>query len=141
MKKSEFFAWCARHDLNTTKDIVTVIPVSGQTVRNWAKKLADGDEMKPWVGYACAYFDRTAGEKAKLAPSDVPQMTVSELKEWQAGHGLSTYKATGDIFGIERQAVHNWHKRGKFPRWLGLACKGFDLTPQANGRSERPTAA
>jgi hypothetical protein len=141
MKKSEFFDWCARHQLETTRDIVAIIPVSGQTVRNWMKKLPDDDDLAPWVEYACHYYDVTAGETGTLAPSDLPSMTVSELKEWQIGHGFKTYKATGDVFGIKRQAVHNWHKRGKFPRWLALACAGYDLSIQSKARPKRKSAA
>jgi hypothetical protein len=141
MKKSEFFDWCVRHHLETTRDIVAIIPVSGQTVRNWMKKLPDDDDLAPWVAYACHYYDVTAGETGDLAPSAIPSMTVSELKEWQTGHGFKTYKATGDIFGIKRQAVHNWHKRGKFPRWLALACAGYDLSLQSKAKPRRKTAA
>lgn len=141
MKKIEFFNWCARHQLATTRDIVAIIPVSGQTVRNWIKKLQDEDDLASWVGLVCHYYDGTAGESSELSPSDIPSMTVSELKDWQMCHGLKTYKATGDIFGIERQAVHNWHKRGKFPRWLALACAGYDLSIQSKARPKRKTAA
>lgn len=141
MNKSEFFEWCARHHLQTTRDIVAIIPVSGQTVRNWLKKQADDDGLAPWVGYACHFYDETAGKTARLSPSDLPSMTVSELKDWQISHDFKTYKATGDVFGIKRQAVHNWHKRGKFPRWLALACAGYDLSIQSNARPKRKSAA
>lgn len=141
MKKSEFFDWCVRHRLNETSDIVTVIPVSGQTVRNWMKKHPDEDELAPWVDFACHYYDETAGENGDLVASSLPAMTVSELKEWQLRHGFKTYKATGDVFQIKRQAVHNWHKRGKFPRWLSIACAGYDLSIQSNARPKRKTAA
>lgn len=141
MNKSEFFEWCARHHLQTTRDIVAIIPVSGQTVRNWQKKQADDEGLAPWVSFACLFYDHTYGETAELEPANLPTVTFADLKSWQISHDFKTYKATGDVFGIERQAVHNWHKRGKLPRWLGLACAGYDLSIQSNAGSSRKTAA
>jgi hypothetical protein len=66
LKKSEFFSWCARHGLTETSDVVSVIPVSGQTVRNWMNKRKDDEELAPWVYFATRYYDETAGRDADL---------------------------------------------------------------------------
>lgn len=168
LNKSEFFSWCARHGLKETSDVVSVIPVSGQTVRNWTNKLGDDEELAPWVYFATRYYDETGGRDADLRgyresyllehglpdPRDsagdddedgydffLPRMTVSELKDWQHRHGFTTYKATGDVFGIKRQAVHNWFKRDRFPRWLSIACAGYDLSIQSMTKVRRNKAA
>lgn len=160
LKKSEFFSWCARHGLKETSDVVAVIPVSGQTVRNWMNKRKDDDELAPWVYFATRFYDikmgaeadlkgvrlDSAGDEGKdsaqhLPPPLLPAMSVSDLKDWQHRHGFTTYKATGDVFGIKRQAVHNWFKRDSFPRWLSIACAGYDLSIQSMAKARRNVAA
>ncbi|WP_327210697.1 hypothetical protein [Rhizobium leguminosarum] len=155
LKKSEFFSWCLRHGLKETSDVVAVIPVSGQTVRNWMNKRKDEEELAPWVYFATRYYDEAVGRDADLrgyresAGGDskdsslfvLPPMSVPELKDWQYRHGFGTYKATGDVFGIKRQAVHNWFKRDRFPRWLSIACAGYDLSIQSMTKVGRNKAA
>lgn len=170
LNKREFFSWCARHGLTETADIVSVIPVSGQTIRNWLNRLKDEDELKEWVYFATRFYDDQVGpdadlrgyREAYLVEHDLPDPRLSataedqeeegfdfflpatkvpELKDWQHKYGFKTYKATGDVFGITRQAVHNWFKRDKFPRWLSIACAGYDLSIQSKTKVGRNKAA
>jgi hypothetical protein len=135
MKRDEFFQWCEARGLRDNTPIATVFSVSSQTIRNWRKK--DGaDELPAWVPLACDGFEAlSAGGRA---PS-LPPITVEWLSSWQVRHALRTYEDTARVFAIKRQAVHNWYKRGRFPRWLALACAGHDARTRA-GRG-RPVSA
>lgn len=127
MTKDGFFAWCAKRHLTENTPIAAVFCVSSQTIRNWRKREG-GEELPAWVPIACDGYDSLTGGAGGLPR--LPKVTVSWLGEWQARHGLQTYDDTGAVFDLTRQAVHNWFKRGRFPRWLALACAGHDARIQ-----------
>jgi len=122
MTRDEFFNWCEARGLRDNTPIAAVFSVSSQTIRNWRRK-DDGEELPAWVPLACDGFDALAGEGH---PQSLPPVTVEWLSSWQVRHSLRTYEDTARIFVIKRQAVHNWYKRGRFPKWLPLACAGHD---------------
>ena len=76
--------------------------VSSQTIRNWRKL----DEVPCWVDFAL---------HAVREGSTSTNFDFSDFKKWQRDNGVSTYEQTGNIFGIKRQAVHQWFRRGRFP--------------------------
>lgn len=128
MDKKEFFAWCAERGLARSQDISAAFRVSSQTIRNWDRK-PDSSPMPAWVPLACAAIDGLAAgtvSAAELAP-----MTVTRLSKWQSRHRFRTYDDTAAVFSIKRQAVHNWYKRQSLPRWLSLACAGYDIGIQS----------
>lgn len=137
MNKAEFFLWCEDRSLNKNGEISRLFRLSSQTVRNWRKK--EDDETLPiWVNWACAALDT---EEQRDLASEIAQMTVENLATWQRSHFFKTLDDTAGVFGIERQAVHNWYKRGRFPRWLSLACAGYDLQNRSKSRKEKSIAA
>ncbi len=142
MNKIEFFEWCRDHKLVESRDIANIFRLSDQTVRNWQRHVADAagvplDQAKNlaldgWVDLAIEMFDHYIGDYRgdDMFKTRVPKlqpMVFSDLKKWQQRHGLKTYTATADLFGIRRQAVHNWVNRESFPRYLALACEAINL--------------
>lgn len=128
MNKKDFFKWCSDRELTKNGEIADLFRLSSQTIRNWRKK--EDDALLPqWISWACIALD---DEERREYAVQIPQMTVEELSKWQRRHGFKTLDATAGVFSIERQAVHNWYKRGRFPRWLSLACNGYDLFKQYN---------
>jgi len=123
MTRDEFFNWCEARGLRDNTPIAAVFSVSSQTIRNWRKK-GEGEELPAWVPLACDGFDALSAGEGR-APA-LPPITVEWLSAWQVRHALRTYEDTARVFVIKRQAVHNWYKRGRFPRWLPLACAGHD---------------
>lgn len=130
MNKDEFFSWCEARGLADNTPIAAVFSVSSQTIRNWRRKAAD-EALPAWVPLACDGFDALAGGGRGLPI--LPPITIGWLAGWQARHGLQTYEDTAQVFSIKRQAVHNWYKRGRLPRWLALACAGHDARIHSGG--------
>jgi len=122
MTRDEFFSWCETRGLRENSTIAAVFNISIQTVRNWRKKEGNAP-LPPWLELACEGFDAISAVGG--APA-LPPITIGWLTAWQARHSLKTYEDTGRVFSIKRQAVHNWYKRGRFPKWLALACAGYD---------------
>jgi hypothetical protein len=123
MTRDEFFTWCSRRKLSENTPISAVFCVSSQTIRNWRKR-GDGEAMPAWVPLACDGYDALTDGDGGLPI--LPKVTVSWLSDWQKRHSLETYEDTAGVFDLTRQAVHNWFKRGRFPRWLAIACAGHD---------------
>lgn len=114
MEFEDFEEWCQSEQLYSNVSIAVTIGVSAQTVRNWK----DHRRVPHWVKYACVAISKK---------SDPIEITVQNLKSWQHRNNLKTYEDTGRIFRLKRQAVHQWFRRGKFPGWLGLATRGYEL--------------
>lgn len=99
-------------------------------------------KLDHWVDLAIEFFDFHIGtdlspECFQRVPKLAP-MGFSAFKRWQNRHGLKTYKDTGAVFEIERQAVHNWLTRDSFPSWLPLACEAINLRSSAKtGKSHK----
>ena len=115
MKSDLFFNWCESKNLNSSASIAEKFKVSSQTIRNWQKS----ETVPVWVRYAmeCVSHD-----------CKVETFDFTHFKEWQRRQNVTTYEQTGVLFGIKRQAVHQWFRRGKFPNWLGLACTGYEMS-------------
>jgi hypothetical protein len=83
--------------------------------------------MPSWLTLACKGFDTLSNE----GPPILPKITIGWFTSWQRRNHFKTYYDTSRIFGLKRQAVHNWFKRGRFPKWLALACAGHDARVSA----------
>lgn len=114
MTYDELMGWARKHDLRTNPQIAAVIRVSPQTIRNWSVRR----RVPSWVRYACVAIDNNC---------DPIDLSVSAIKAWQSRTGLRTYEDTGRVFDLKRQTVHQWFRRCSFPRWLALACAGYDF--------------
>lgn len=119
MNSKDFFIWCESNGLISNKEISEAFNVSAQTIRNWKKK----GELPLWVHYASIALE--SGQEVEV-------LNFTDFKNWQRENGISTYEETGNAFGIQRQAVHQWFRRGRFPKWLSLACFGYNLKQQFN---------
>jgi hypothetical protein len=121
----EFFEWCAQRDLLGERKIADAFCRTPQTVRNWKRGVGISRGGRPplHLKLACAGLDaeRHAG-KGDISK----ELSWEEFKEWKSMRNLKTYEDVGEAFGLTRQAIHNWHKRGTLPRWLSLVCRGFD---------------
>lgn len=125
MKASEFFAWCARNALHDNTSIASAMRVTDQTVRNWARR----DRVPGWVPLVCA-ARRLVGPAAferVLQENGCPSASLGWFKDWQLRHGLRTLQQTAEVFGVKRQAVHNWFARGKIPPHVYIACVAVDV--------------
>lgn len=138
MDKEEFFAWCEANGLDRNQDISAAFRVSSQTIRNWRKKEPKS-KMTAWVPFACAALE--AATAGTIAPKSLERITVSRLSEWQVRHRFKTYDDTAAVFSVTRQAVHNWYKRQRFPKWLALACVGYDIRTRSEARKELAAVA
>lgn len=146
MTKADFLDWCQKRGLSRPQLIARKFLVSEQTIRNWERdarqsSLALTDH---WVVLAVAFYDAQLGTASSFDELDIQppsSMTFNGLHRWQNKHRLKTYQDTADIFDIKRQAVHNWHVRGNLPRWLPLACKGFNILAQGKNKEQPSSAA
>ncbi len=124
---AEFFDWCKQKELQSDKQISIAFSRTPQTVRNWKKPGRDGAASAPprHLYLACVGF-----EILETHPSAVAALTDGKnelwFQEWRQSRGLLTLETTGQAFGLTRQAIHNWDKRSRLPRWLPLACVGYD---------------
>jgi hypothetical protein len=126
MTRDEFFAWCEVRGIEGNSAISTVFSPSSQTIRNWRQR--QGDFVMPtWLTLACNGFDTLSND----GPPILPKVTIGWFTSWQRRNHFKTYYDTSRIFGLKRQAVHNWFKRGRFPKWLALACAGHDVRVSA----------
>ena len=113
MEATEFFEACSELSLTTNTQIAKSFNVSSQTIRNWKKT----EVVPTWVTYALISVQKNL---------DCEEFGFTEFKNWQRRNNITTYEQTGNIFGIKRQAVHQWFRRGRFPSWLCLACIGWE---------------
>lgn len=56
----------------------------------------------------------------------LPRVRVAWFSEWMNRNSFRTYEEAALALGLTRQAVHNWHRRNRFPNWLALACVGVE---------------
>ena len=123
----EFFAWCGEQGLVTDRNVADAFGRTPQTVRNWKRSRARARDGKPplHLSLACMGYEASRRRTGELIPP-FPDMSIAWFDMWRRSHGLETLESTGDAFGLTRQAIHNWHKRGRLPRWLPLACLGYE---------------
>jgi DNA-binding transcriptional regulator YiaG len=118
----QFFSWCEANGLTTDKQIADVFHVTPQTVRNWRRKRDAGGPAPVHLGYVRRGYAAVRGDGLQL-----PVVDFAWFQEWRDKHGLSTYEAVGDTFGVTRQAAHNWYTRAQLPKWIAAACAGYDI--------------
>lgn len=121
---SAFFEWCERQGLSGDRTVAEAFGRTPQTVRNWKRNVSGKTGAVPplHLSLACAGYEAT-----KRADADpIGDVSIGWFQVWRHAHGLGTLEATGEAFGLTRQAVHNWHKRDRLPRWLALACLGYE---------------
>ena len=122
----EFFSWCDHQGLKSDRLIATAFGMTPQTVRNWRGRVRSQEGTPPmYLSLACFGYEATREHHGDVIPP-FPNMSISWFEAWRTHHGLSTLERTGDAFGLTRQAVHNWFKRQSLPRWLPLACLGYE---------------
>ncbi|MTH97579.1 hypothetical protein [Roseibium sp. RKSG952] len=145
IRVEDFFAWCADFDFKDSegnfanKEIGAAFNLSQQTIRNWQKQ-DQSSRLPIWVGYVLFLFDLHADLSDSgtwVFPKSEPP-SVRDIMDWRHRAGLSSYEDVGSVFSITRQAVYNWYSRGRFPKWLGLACAGHDAVFRSNS-DEVPT--
>jgi hypothetical protein len=120
--KDKFFGWCAEKGLDNNRAIAMAILVSSQTIRNWRKRE---DGLPAWLALACKGYEKFLAS-GQGPVTNLPKVTVLWFDSWQRENGIGTYEDLGVVFGLSRQAVHNWVSRGRFPRWVALACLGYE---------------
>lgn len=135
----EFFDWCAGFgfvdaDGNVnTKEVAKIFMLSPQTIRNWRRGEPETG-LSTWVSYVMFHYDLTAelDDDGGWVFPDIPEVSVESVKDWRSDNTLTSYEDVGAVFGITRQAVYNWYNRGRFPKWLGLACAGHRAVFRSN---------
>jgi hypothetical protein len=123
----DFFTWCASRGLVSNRAISQALFRTPQTIQNWRVKMEQGEAPPKHLSLECAGFD------AVKAGCAMPSPGIASFKTWQNAHGLKTLETVGSVFGHTRQAVHNWFAREKLPRWLQLACVGYELSLKDKG--------
>lgn len=120
----EFFVWCKSQGFRNDREIANAFGMTPQTVRNWRAKVRPGASAPPaYLSLACLGFEATRPAGGVAKP---PEWSVEWFEAWRQHHNLQTLERTGGAFGLTRQAVHNWFKRKSLPRWLPLACLGYE---------------
>lgn len=134
----DFFVWCAGQGLTGNQEISAAFGRTPQTVRNWRCKRTRSRLGVPprHLGLACAGYAEARRQTGQVAP--LPEVALAWFDSWRVNHGLATLEATGVAFGLTRQAIHNWSKRGRLPRWLPLACLGYETEKSAAAESTSP---
>lgn len=129
---AEFFAWCEKNGLADDRSISNAFSCTHQTVHNWRSGRSRMQNGVPrhvqlqTIGFAAA-----KSGKHSLPPN----AGMAEFDAWRAERGMGSLEATGRAFGLTRQAIHNWVKRERLPRWIHLACLGHDLEAGKNSGS------
>ncbi|MFC4236209.1 hypothetical protein ACFOY8_13415 [Thalassospira xianhensis] len=128
----DFFAWCEKQGLKSDRLISVAFHITPQSVRNWKAKnsqyLAGDTKAVPpiWLELSCLGFEAARRHSPEIMPS-FPAASLAWFDVWRAQHRLNTLELTSSTFGITRQAVHNWYHRNKTPRWLPMACRGYEV--------------
>ena len=122
-----FFEWCRVQGLETDRQVALAFGRTPQTVRNWKRSQENDATASPplHLTLACRGYEAARRNSGDLVPP-FPEMTMGWFSMWRHNHGLGTLESTGAAFGLTRQAIHNWHKRHRLPRWLPLACLGYE---------------
>jgi hypothetical protein len=129
-----FFAWCREKCLVTDRQIAEAFGRTPQTVRNWKRARKDGLGVAPprHLSLACSGF-----EALQERPGEIERIVNDGaeywFQNWRSRHGLGTLESTGSAFGLTRQAIHNWDKRERLPRWLPLTCLGYERVASDKG--------
>lgn len=138
---NDFFAWCAGHSLTSNQEISAAFGRTPQTVRNWRCNRTRSRLGVPpqHLSLACGGYAEARRQNAEVTP--LPDVAPVWFETWRRNHGLATLEATGLAFGLTRQAIHNWSKRGRLPRWLPLACLGYETRNPTGGELDPGSAA
>jgi hypothetical protein len=124
----DFFIWCRSHGLHNDKIIAIAFGITPQTIRNWRIKLNSEVKESPpeYLNLICIGYECCKAKTGEIVPA-FPRMTMELFEEWRVIYKLDTLEDTGKVFGRTRQAIHNWKKRFSLPRWLPLACIGYEI--------------
>lgn len=121
----DFFGWCDERGLTTDRKIAREFSMSPQTFKCWRLKRSGDDSLPPWVQLACKGYEVVEESRASGLFPNLNQ-TLEWFSLWRESHGLHSFESTGRVFGISRQAIHNWGARGHLPSWVPLACLGYE---------------
>lgn len=119
----DFFVWCESQGLRSDREIATLFCLSSQTIKNWRQNPSG---VPRWIFLPCLVYERLATQTIS-SPVVLPRMTASWFECWRNRNGLTTYDQVGGVFGLTRQAVHNWSRRGRFPSYVPLVCIGYEV--------------
>lgn len=121
----EFFPWCATLGLVDNKDISRAFGRTPQTIENWRRghSRSGMPRIPAHLTLSCVGYEALRRETGMFMPSD-PPLTATMFRIWCSYYGLRTLSSVAEVFGVTRQAVHNWGVRGRLPKWLNMACHG-----------------
>lgn len=111
-KYNDFFKWW--DNKFSSKDYM--IPWHVVTVENW--RLFPERTMLPYMSLFCRGYE--------LDQEIVSKNNFEWFGDWRRKNKLHTFQSVADVFGISKQAVNNWYRRGQLPVWLRQACYAFD---------------
>ncbi len=115
-----------------------------QTVDNWRKGRSRAGGVPRHLILCCEGYEAMRRDTGMVEPAQAP-LTPMLFEMWRSHHGLGTLESVARVFGVTRQAVHNWQTRRNYPRWLNMACHGYggaraavaDLEPRTGRRRSR----
>ena len=125
---AEFFTWCTANELSDDRAISQALSCTHQTVHNWRTGRSRGARGLPRHVYL-----QTLGFEARQTETPGGLSVASSIAAfdaWRAERGLESLEKTGIAFGMTRQAIHNWVRRERLPRWIELASLGYDVEPR-----------
>lgn len=120
----DFFVFCEKNNLHDDKTIASAFFVTKQTVKNWRKNASIEKDLPNWMLLAVKGYDYIQSSETHFNTS----MPLDWFTEWCKQNNLETLERKGSVFGVTRQAVHAWYHRKRLPRWIVLACLGYQLT-------------
>lgn len=121
-----FFEWCERQGLAGDRRVSEAFGRTPQTVRNWKRNVSGATGAIPPLHLSLSCLGHEVSKRDGISGPLPEEISLVWFQEWRKGAGLETLEATGEAFGLTRQAIHNWHKRRRLPKWLPLACLGYE---------------
>ena len=124
-----FLAWCGDAGPGNVDRVALVFAVTTQTLRNWGRTPEAA--LPRWVALCVRGYEAWgAGALGGTLPV-FPSPTPAWLAGWGRPRGLHTNADIGRALGHTRQCIHNWSRKA-VPRWVPLACLGYDSSPAAH---------
>ena len=108
-----FFKWW---DKNQFENNGKVIPWHPLTIKKWKQEL--DKDLPEYMSLFCYGY---------MINQNLPSKTnFNWFRDWRIKHDIKTLQNVADLFGISKQAVNNWYRRGQLPIWLYSSCLAID---------------
>lgn len=110
---SYFFKWWNKNQFDTKGKIIPWHPL---TIKKWRKE--PDKDLPEYMSLFCFGY---------MIEQNPPSKTdFNWFRNWRIKNNIKTLQNVADLFGISKQAVNNWYRRGQLPIWLYFSCLAID---------------